>query len=463
MGTREAPWAIMSNKKSLSAAAAAWAPPKKKTVLRAAAAAWAPSFGGNHNAKKEEQKRKEQEEAKRKQEEQKKREAEEKARIEKQKEQERLRREEEKRLEEEERERQRLAEEEARRKQEEEKKRLEEERRQEEERKEKERKIQEQRERERKRKAEERKKRLAQDPNTSTKDRKYSRKYLLQFEELCRAPPKDLDPKFKAAMNNSTIRYSRARSSTGSGGGDQWRNKNSGNRSTSRRTQRDAGYNNYNDKSYNYNNTNRRPNNRRPGKGRNQRNNRNQNSRPMDIEIKELEVTENRYKIVKNKAELEEDELLKRKINSILNKLTPEKFEKLCGQFDQLDINNRERLQWVVDSVFEKALINPIHTPTYADFCKRLAGQGKQFEGNITFKKVLLNCCQQEFEKDHEAERKKIEEKQTEEEKLEAEIKHKQRRIGTIAFIGELFCRGLIGKKNYLCVLQLFARPRGSG
>ena len=56
----------------------------------------------------------------------------------------------------------------------------------------------------------------------------------------------------------------------------------------------------------------------------------------------------------------------------ILNKLTPEKFDKLMVQVKELDINSIDMLKQVVNCVFEKALSEPAFSPVYASFCKAL-------------------------------------------------------------------------------------------
>lgn len=148
---------------------------------------------------------------------------------------------------------------------------------------------------------------------------------------------------------------------------------------------------------------------------------------------------------------------LYRRVRGILNKLTPQKFQSLVEQVKNLEINSEERLNRVIDLVFEKALDEPNFSVPYANMCKHLAmfevptsnGAENQM---VNFRKLLLLKCQKEFEKDvgdeisKAARLKKIEECTNEEEKAKMmdelnddEKKCKRRSLGNIRFIGELY------------------------
>ncbi|CAN7946332.1 unnamed protein product, partial [Ixodes hexagonus] len=147
---------------------------------------------------------------------------------------------------------------------------------------------------------------------------------------------------------------------------------------------------------------------------------------------------------------------LYRRVRGILNKLTPQKFQSLVEQVRNLEINSEERLNKVIDLVFEKALDEPNFSVPYANMCKHLAMFEVPMSSNgtekVNFRKLLLLKCQKEFEKDkgediRKAEqRKKIEEAATEEEKAkireemaDEEKRSKRRSLGNIRFIGELY------------------------
>ncbi|XP_051934763.1 eukaryotic translation initiation factor 4 gamma 1-like isoform X7 [Hippocampus zosterae] len=158
--------------------------------------------------------------------------------------------------------------------------------------------------------------------------------------------------------------------------------------------------------------------------------------------------------------QLKTQELFK-KVRSILNKLTPQKFQQLMKQVSELTIDTEEKLKGVIDLTFEKAISEPDFSVAYANMCRCVMGlkvQATDKPGDtVNFRKLLLNRCQNEFEKDKYDneifERKqreleaaegvlycKDEEKQRLIEELE-ESKNKARRrsLGNIKFIGELF------------------------
>lgn len=66
-------------------------------------------------------------------------------------------------------------------------------------------------------------------------------------------------------------------------------------------------------------------------------------------------------------------ELFKR-VRSILNKLTPQKFQQLMKQVTELTIDTEERLKGVIDLTFEKAISEPNFSVAYANMCRCLSG-----------------------------------------------------------------------------------------
>lgn len=66
-------------------------------------------------------------------------------------------------------------------------------------------------------------------------------------------------------------------------------------------------------------------------------------------------------------------EELYRKVRGVLNKLTPQKFDTLISQVKELTIDTKDRLQGVIDLVFEKAVDEPNFSNGYALMCKQLA------------------------------------------------------------------------------------------
>jgi len=60
-------------------------------------------------------------------------------------------------------------------------------------------------------------------------------------------------------------------------------------------------------------------------------------------------------------------------VRSILNKLTPQKFNQLMKQVTDLTIDTEERLKGVIDLVFEKAVDEPSFSAAYGNMCRCLA------------------------------------------------------------------------------------------
>lgn len=101
----------------------------------------------------------------------------------------------------------------------------------------------------------------------------------------------------------------------------------------------------------------------------------------VSISVREdvkLHETENAWKPARFNAgqEMTEDEKkteeLYRKVRGVLNKLTPQKFDTLISQVRELTIDTKDRLQGVIDLVFEKAVDEPNFSNGYALMCKHL-------------------------------------------------------------------------------------------
>ncbi len=144
------------------------------------------------------------------------------------------------------------------------------------------------------------------------------------------------------------------------------------------------------------------------------------------------------------------------------SQLTPEKFDLLVDQVIELQISNANLLRDVVSAVFEKALAEPNYSHVYAEFCVRLSIKLPSFpadendtQNTINFKRLVLNRCQQEFEKSEKGDDEKTE-SMNEEEKTEYRAKMKRRTLGTIRFIGEMFVRKVLSSKILnRCIIML--------
>ncbi|XP_016114207.1 eukaryotic translation initiation factor 4 gamma 1-like [Sinocyclocheilus grahami] len=160
------------------------------------------------------------------------------------------------------------------------------------------------------------------------------------------------------------------------------------------------------------------------------------------------------------RADEDEPEFLKtqelfKHMESVLNQLTPQMFQPLMKQVTKLTIDTEERLKGVVELILEKAISEPNFSEAYANMCRCLMGlkvpTTEKPGMTINFRKLLLNRCQIEFEKNKDDDetfekQKKLdaatgeEEKQRLKEDLE-DVKEKARRrsLGNIKFTGELF------------------------
>ncbi|XP_067328797.1 eukaryotic translation initiation factor 4 gamma 3 isoform X5 [Anolis sagrei] len=175
-----------------------------------------------------------------------------------------------------------------------------------------------------------------------------------------------------------------------------------------------------------------------------------------------LKKAENAWKpSLKRETQVEDPENIKtkelfRKVRSILNKLTPQMFNQLMKQVTDLTVDTEERLKGVIDLVFEKAIDEPSFSVAYANMCRCLVTlkvpMADKPGSTVNFRKLLLNRCQKEFEKDKadddvfEKKQKELEAATAPEERTrlhdeleDAKDKARRRSIGNIKFIGELF------------------------
>merc|ERR1719502_1590003 len=158
-------------------------------------------------------------------------------------------------------------------------------------------------------------------------------------------------------------------------------------------------------------------------------------------------------------------EKLQRTTKALLNKFAPEKFEKLVGQFLDLEIHSRTDMIAVIDLVFDKALYEPIFGEMYSNLCVRCAERFPEFPDEMnpdakphTFKRLLLNKCQEEFEKENslQDELDAMPEGTTDEDKERFRIATKKRMLGNIRFIGELYKQKMLTEKiMHECLIKL--------
>jgi translation initiation factor 4G len=189
-----------------------------------------------------------------------------------------------------------------------------------------------------------------------------------------------------------------------------------------------------------------------------------------------------------------EPDMVQRKVKAALNKMTPEKFDRIADQILEIasqskDESDGRTLRQVIQLTFEKATDEAHWASMYAKFCKRMLEtispevrdegikdkNGQVVSGGNLFRKYLLNRCQEEFEngwvskKDEESaegEGEKDDEKKEGEKKLGdttlmsdeyyAAAAAKRRGLGLVQFIGELFKLGMLTERiMHQCVHRL--------
>lgn len=166
-----------------------------------------------------------------------------------------------------------------------------------------------------------------------------------------------------------------------------------------------------------------------------------------------------------------------KKFRSVLNKLTPDNFDKLVQQVKGFVIDTDERLDGCIKLVFEKAISEPNFSEAYAKMCKEIGNIAilVSNEKRTSFKGRLLAQCQCEFERRRNDQtsairdnRSKLEaskgmaKEQFEELKAqleEDELRVRRRAVGTVRFIGELFKHGqLTANIMHSCITLLIEK-----
>lgn len=172
-------------------------------------------------------------------------------------------------------------------------------------------------------------------------------------------------------------------------------------------------------------------------------------------------------------------DMVQRKVKAALNKMTPEKFDKISDQILEIAAQSKDEtdgrtLRQVIQLTFEKACDESHWSSMYAKFCSRMLAtmsteikdenvrdkHGNPVVGGALFRKYLLNRCQEEFERGWEVNLPEAPEEGKEAALLSDEYyiaaAAKRKGLGLIQFIGELYKLGMLTLRiMHECVLKL--------
>ncbi|KAF8678776.1 ARM repeat-containing protein [Rhizoctonia solani] len=224
-------------------------------------------------------------------------------------------------------------------------------------------------------------------------------------------------------------------------------------------------------------------------------------NQPANLEpVVPLEQSENRWvagSTLRTPQQLEERQLVDRKVKALLNKLTMDKFDSISDQIiEWANKSEQEKdgstLMQVIKLVFEKAKDEAAFSEMYARLCRKMMervspnvqdetirnSEGQPITGGMLFRKYLLNRCQEDFERGWNAKEAALaaaaskagEDKAAEAASTEngeavlysdeyyAAAKAKRQGLGLVRFIGELFKLQMLTERiMHECIKKLLS------
>lgn len=154
---------------------------------------------------------------------------------------------------------------------------------------------------------------------------------------------------------------------------------------------------------------------------------------------------------------------LERNILALLNKISPENFHTIVDRFAAVELKDSKELSKVIKMIFDQVLRQPFYCETYADMVQTLQVryQATPFENGVTFRRLLISACQEEFE-NLSASLQFATEGMTSEEVLDEKKKRKDRVLANMKFIGYLYLRQMLALKVIGNIVQELINFDGS-
>ena len=172
-----------------------------------------------------------------------------------------------------------------------------------------------------------------------------------------------------------------------------------------------------------------------------------------------------RSKAVLTEGKDDSDAAMLRKTQALLNKLTPENFEKLYGDLEGIGIHKKNIfVEKLIALLFEKFTRQHNYIAMYGDLCKRFDHYLESIpprarECNVSVRSLLVNHCQNAFEQFVQDTRETPKEFEglEGEELFEAQVKHKKLCMGNVKLVGHLIARKMVSSKVlFFATEQLF-------